>query len=238
MKKESMIKSIISTAIISMIVIMNSIVLAVDTNYSAGITLTSDSKLKEGETVTINVKLSNVNAGAGIDTLTAGIEYDKNVFEILSTSNFTSSTSWIPTFAPGTNKITAQKSQKVTSVENMFTITLKVKSAINVDSTTIVLKDIVVSGGIIANGGTGDINVNNASVTISKEKAPTSLTEDFEASTTKKPENVTTINDKTSTKKTVLPKTGIGQYGTISVIIIMVAIISFILYKKISKDVK
>lgn len=238
MKKESKVKSMISIAIIAMIVIMNTVVLAADTNYSAAIALTSSSKLKEGETVTVNMRLSSINAGAGIDALTAAIEYDTNVFETLSTSNFTSSTSWTPTFAAATNKMTGLKSEKVTSAENIFTITLKVKSSINVDSTTITIKNAVVSGGIIANGGTGDIKVNNASITISKEKDPTSLTEDFDNNATQKPVNVITLNDKT-TKKTTLPKTGIEQYGLIAVVVIMiVAIFSYVVYKKIAKDIK
>lgn len=230
MIKESKIKSLIAIVIIAMIVIMNTVVLAADTNYSAGMSLTSNSKLKEGETVTINVNLTSVNAGAGIDALTAGIEYDTNVFETLSTSNFTSSTSWTPTFAASTNKMTGLKSEKVTAAETMFTITLKVKSSINVDSTTITLKDIVVSGGILANGGTGDIKVNNASVTINKEKDSTSTTT---------PVNNTVVKDTTTTNKTTLPKTGVAQYGTMAIVVVaIIGIFSYALYKKIAKDVK
>lgn len=237
MKKEKTIKSLIAVAIIAMIVIMNTVVLAADTNYSAGISLASDSKLKEGETVTINVKLTSVNAGEGIDALTAGIEYDTNVFETLSTSNFTSSTSWTPTFAAQTNKMTALKNEKVTAAETMFTITLKVKSSISVDSTTIKLKDIVVSGGIVANGGTGDISVSNTSVTISKEKEAASITE--KPTPTPTPVNNTTVKDTTTTKKTTLPKTGIAQYGTIAIVVVaIIGIFSYVLYKKIAKDVK
>ena len=234
MKKESKIKSLIAIVIIAMIVIMNTIVLAADTNYLVGMSLTSNSKLKEGETVIINVNLTSVNAGAGIDALTAAIDYDTNVFETLSTASFTSNTSWTPTFAAATNKMTGLKSQKVTAPETMFTITLKVKSSISVDSTTITLKDIVVSGGIVANGGTGDIKVNNASVTISKEKEPTPTPTPIPT-----PTNNTIVKDTTTTNKTKLPKTGIAQYGTIAIVVVaIIGIFSYVLYKKIAKDVK
>lgn len=235
MIQKTKIRSLFCIAIIAMIIIMNTAVLAAEANYSAGISLSSSSKLKEGETVTINVKLTSVNAGAGIDALTAGIEYDTNVFETLSTSNFTSSTSWTPTFAASTNKMTGLKSEKVTSAENMFTITLKAKSEINVDSTTITLKNAVVSGGIIANGGTGDIKVNNASVTISKEKEATSITEDIKTNTAG---NITILNDKTTSNKNI-PKTGIEQYVLIALVgIMIVAIFSYAVYKNIAKDIK
>ena len=236
MIQKTKIRSLFCIAIIAMIIIMNTAVLAAEANYSAGISLSSSSKLKEGETVTINVKLTSVNAGAGIDALTAGIEYDTNVFETLSTSNFTSSTGWTPTFAASTNKMTGLKSEKITSSENMFTITLKAKSEINVDSTTITLKNAVVSGGIIANGGTGDIKVNNASVTISKEKEATSITEDIE--TTNTAGNITILNDKTTSNKNI-PKTGIEQYVLIALVgIMIVAIFSYAVYKNIAKDIK
>lgn len=272
MKSKVEVKSLISIIMIIMIIMMNTIVLASTEKYSAKMSLTSSSKLKEGETVVVNVNLTNVNAGAGIDALTAGIEYDTNVFEVLSTSSFKSDTSWVPTFAAATNKMTALKSEKVTSAETMYTINLKVKSSINVDSTTITLKNIVVSGGIIANGGTGDINVGNASVTISKEKDATGSTEEPKDNTVNNDNNGTTNNgnatngdnnsnanknsskvnatksntsvkkntvDNTVTKRSTLPKAGIEQYGMIAIFVIaIVAIFSYILYKKISKEVK
>lgn len=229
MESKSKIKSLIAIAIIAMIVVMNTAALAADTNYSAGISLTSNSKLKEGETITVNVNLTSVNAGAGINALTVdAVEYDTNVFEELSTSSFTSSTNWSPTYAASTNKMTALKNEKVTAPETIFTITLKVKSSITVDSTTITLKSIKVSGGAIVNNGTGDIVVNDASVTISKE-----------TTNTKKPTNNTVIKDITTTNKTTLPKTGVAQYGTMAIVVVaIIGIFSYALYKKIAKDVK
>lgn len=231
MESKSKIKSLIAIAIIAMIIVMNTAVLAADTNYSAGISLTSNSKLKEGETITVNVNLTSVNAGAGINALTVDtVEYDTNVFEELSTSSFTSSTNWSPTYAASTNKMTALKNEKVTAPETIFTITLKVKSSITVDSTTITLKGIKVSGGAIVNNGTGDIAVNDASVTISKEKEPVTPTT---------PINNTVIKDITTTNKTTLPKTGVAQYGTIAIVVVaIIGIFSYALYKKIAKDVK
>ena len=72
-------KTIFSIITVVMLIAINTIALA-DTNYSAKMSLKSDSKLKEGDTVTINVNLTNVNAGNGINTITAQLDYDTNVF--------------------------------------------------------------------------------------------------------------------------------------------------------------
>ena len=137
--------------------------------YSVSMALTSNStNIKEGEVITVNVNLTNVNAGNGIDALCAKLNYDTNVFEILSPSNFSSNTNWNISFAPSTNMLTAIKNTKVKNGENMFNIKLKVKSNINVNSTNISLQNIQVSGGIITMGGTGDINVSNIYVTLNK----------------------------------------------------------------------
>ena len=197
----------------------------------------------------VNVNLTNINAGNGIDALTAQLDYDTNVFETVTTSDIKSATSWTPTFASQTNKMTALKNEKVKTSETVFSITLKVKSSISVDSTKVTLKNIVVSGGIVANGGTGDINVNDISVTISKAKAAESTTENTTKNdeiTISKNENKTTgsktkntvAKDNTTAKKT-LPKTGLQEYGVIAIVVVaIVGTFSYFVYKRIAKDVK
>ena len=145
--------------------------------------------------------------------------------------------------------MTALKNEKVKTSETVFSITLKVKSSISVDSTKVTLKNIVVSGGIVANGGTGDINVNDISVTISKAKAAESTTENTTKNdeiTISKNENKTTgsktkntvAKDNTTAKKT-LPKTGLQEYGVIAIVVVaIVGTFSYFVYKRIAKDVK
>ena len=142
--------------------------------------------------------------------------------------------------------ITAVKNSKVTKGETVLTITLKVKSTLSVKSTTVTLKDIVVSGGRVQDGGTGDINVNNASVTInadsdaiSKNENTISNTTTTTNTTTNTTKQNTTLKDNTVTKKTTLPKTGIEQGGVIAIVVIaIVGTFSYVLYKKTSKEVK
>ncbi len=235
-------KTLLTISIMALILVISTISNAA----SVGMTLSSNSKLKAGDTVTVTMSLGNIDAGNGIDTITAELNYDKNVFETVETSNLIASNSWTPTYASSTNMLTVLKNSKVTKGETVLTITLKVKSTLSVKSTTVTLKDIVVSGGKVQDGGTGDINVNNASVTInadsdaiSKNENTISNTTTTTNTTTNTTKQNTTLKDNTVTKKTTLPKTGIKQGGVIAIVVIaIVGTFSYVLYKKTSKEVK
>jgi hypothetical protein len=235
-------KTLLTISIMALILVISTISNAA----SVGMTLSSNSKLKAGDTVTVTMSLGNIDAGNGIDTITAELNYDKNVFETVETSNLIASNSWTPTYASSTNMLTVLKNSKVTKGETVLTITLKVKSTLSVKSTTVTLKDIVVSGGRVQDGGTGDINVNNASVTInadsdaiSKNENTISNTTTTTNTTTNTTKQNTTLKDNTVTKKTTLPKTGIEQGGVIAIVVIaIVGTFSYVLYKKTSKEVK
>lgn len=235
-------KTLITVSIMALMVVISTISNAA----SVGMSLSSSSKLKAGDTVTVTMSLGNIDAGNGIDTITAELNYDKNVFETVETSNLIASNSWTPTYASSTNMLTVLKNSKVTKGETVLTITLKVKSTLSVKSTTVTLKDIVVSGGRVQDGGTGDISVNNASVTInadsdavSKNENTISNTTTTTNTTTNTTKQNTTLKDNTVTKKTTLPKTGIKQGGVIAIVVIaIVGTFSYVLYKKTSKEVK
>lgn len=225
---------IFSTILMVVMLALGTTVLAADNSVS--VSLTSNSKLQENSTVVINVNLTNVNAGEGINGLIASLNYDKNVFETVKSSDITSSTQWSTTYADSTNKIISDNENKINKASTMYTIALKTKATINTNSTTISLKDGVASGGIV----TGDIPVNTASVTIKKDT--TEATTTGTPTTTGTTSTTTTTNkvtDKTTTTKKTLPKTGIAQYGFIAIISVMlVGMISYVLYKNISKEVK
>ena len=235
-------KTLITVSIMALIVVISTISNAA----SVGMSLSSNSKLKAGDTVTVTMSLGNIDAGNGIDTITAELNYDKNVFETVETSNLIASNSWTPTYASSTNMLTVLKNSKVTKGETVLTITLKVKSTLSVKSTTVTLKDIVVSGGRVQDGGTGDISVNNASVTINADSDAISKNENTISNTTtttntstNTTKQNTTLKDNTVTKKTTLPKTGIEQGGVIAIVVIaIVGTFSYVLYKKTSKEVK
>lgn len=217
--------------IMLMIAVALSTTVRADNNYSVGMALTSNAKLKAGATITVNINLTSVNAGKGIDAIDASLDYDTNVFEAITTSSMSSTNGWTPTYAPSTKKMTIRKDSKVTSPETVVTITFKVKDTLSVNSTKITLSGITVTGGRVQDGDTGDIPVDTAVLTLTAETPSSTTTNTITSNTVKKDNTVTT------SKK--LPKTGLGQAGIIAIVVVtIVGIFSYILYKKTSKVVK
>ena len=162
--------------------------------YSAEMALTGNTIIKNGEIVTINANLKSINAGKGIDTVVAKLEYDKNVFEKVEIK---SNTGWNTSYGSNTNMISAIKNNKVTGPETVFTIVLKAKNTVDANSTTVALKNIVVSGGAVKFGGTGDIQVDSLSILLNKAKTEKNIQKqeikNIENINTKTIENVETI---------------------------------------------
>ena len=89
-----------------------------------------------------------------------------------------------------------------------------VKNPVNINSTIITMKEISASGGAVDVGGTGDITVQNTSVTIQKEATTT-----------------TVVPEKPNTN---LPKTGEGIGIMASIVVVsVVAVIAYIKYRNI-----
>lgn len=257
MKNGLRIKSFVAFVIAMMIVTVSTMATAATGgNYSVGMSLTSSSKLKEGDTVTVSVNLTSVNAGNGIDTIAASIDYDTSVFEAISTANLSMTNEWAPSFSATSKMLTLIKNSKVTAPEVVLTMNFKVKSTISVDSTKITLKNIIASGGRVVDNGTGDITVSNATITISKDKDASSSTEDPKptnntttggnttgsgttGNTTKTNTSTTTKRDNTATKSSSLPKAGMEEYIPIAIVVISLgAIFSYALYRKLAKSFK
>lgn len=223
------------TLIVTILLSITTIAYAENTDYSVAMSLTSNSKLKEGDTITVKLNITSINAGDGIDTITATLDYDPDVFETITSSNITAEDRWTPSYADSTKMLILQRNDKITEPKEIITIQLKVKSVINVNSTTIKLKEIIASGGRIVDGGTGDIKVNDATITIVGEQTQNQTEQNNNKPTTQN----TTKKDNTVSKTQTLPKTGLKQYGIMAIIIVLVvAIFSYVLYKKIAKDVK
>ena len=221
--------------ILLMIVLLLTLVAGTVNAASAGVILTSNSKLKAGETVTVDINLSALEAEGGISGIQAKVNYDKDVFETLTTSSFTSANGWTAKYSDNSGILTGLKDTKVTSPEKIFTITLKVKSDITVNSATITLEDIKVSGGAENAGGTGNISANNASVTLKAEE----VTVQPAAEPAVKPTTTqgATQADKTQSTLKSLPKTGVERTGAIIAVVAIIAGVNYILYKKL-RDVK
>lgn len=155
--------------------------------YSVGVEMTADKNLVAGTEIAVSVKIKNLNIGNGIDAFLGTFNYDTNVFEGLTTSSLVATNGWNPVFNPSTNIFSLLNNSKVNTASTILVAKFKVKNSISVSSTDIKLTNITVSGGAVVDGGTGDIDVSNATLTISKPVvAPTlNVTKAYDAATNK-----------------------------------------------------
>ena len=192
------------------------------------VTLTSDSKLKAGDTVTISV-----NMASGYEGIQGKLNYDTNVFESASMEK---AGTWNANLSNGIAVI--DRETAASGTETAATLTLKVKDNISVTSTTIKLENVKGT----QNGGsvTGD----TATITLSVDSNPNSGSETGKTNTPAttntpaKTTNTKITSSKTTSKK--LPKAGdVASIVVISsvAVVAVVAIISFVRYQK-NKDIK
>jgi len=119
--------------ILLLIMILIISVLAVDASALSFTTaMTASSTRVEASTeFTITVKLSNLDVGdSGVNTFSAYISYDQDVFETLNDSNIDGLSGWAPAYAPGTGKVALQKRQFTKTDEEIMQITLKTKAGL------------------------------------------------------------------------------------------------------------
>lgn len=221
----------------------------VGTVNAASITteLKSSSNLVAGDTVTITLRIKNIDAGDGVDAISGALVYDTNVFETITEDNYTTYiqgvNSWNPIgYNTQENRFTAVRGNKVNMASDVLQIKLKAKSSVTVDSTTIQVKDIEFSGGL----DTGDINPADVSIKIDKASQ---ITPDDPNKTNTQPGGQTTpttntqqpVNTQTpvvngnNTPNTKLPQTG-DEYGIVLAITVVtiVSIIAYVRYKNVN----
>lgn len=209
------------------------------TNYSASMSLSAEDKIIEsGKTVTVSVNLTAINAGDGIDTIITTLNYDKNVFETVKESDITTQNGWdIDPYVESSGTMIIENNTKVNSASTVATIKLKFKENVAVEETTVTLKETTVSGGLEGAGGTGDIDVANASVTFTKEKPASE--EPTPTTTTTPAKNIEVTKKDSTTAKNRIPQTGVSYDVVIALVVVsMVAIASYVAYAKTKKDIK
>lgn len=216
-------KVVVIAIVVTMIL---SIATMVHAEYNASLSLSSSSKLVESGSVVVTTTLQATDVGTGVDTVVAELDYDKSVFEGLTSASMSAGSGWTLSYAESTNRITLTRNAKTTTSEAVLTINFKVKSTINADSTTIKLKDIDIAG---LNSEDPDNSVSvkpaAASVTISREKTTQPI--------------VVTGTDTTTAQTQKLPQTGVTATTMISIVAVAtIGAVSFVLYKKMAKEVK
>ena len=206
---------------------------------------------KEEETVTLKFKLSNFQEiEDGVYAYKGQIQYDKNIFCELETKDFEVKNDWTNLkYNKQNGEFVVIKKSGVKNPEEFLQTTLKVKNNATAGKTNIVITNQTTSE------GKEDIKVDNLSIDIKiiQEETNENETEDNDNSINKHPENNNSgntnggnhnQNDNQVTEKTLteIPKTGLGNYQILILIaievLIIIAIYSFIKYKKIDKKIK
>lgn len=231
-------KNIILILIVMIILGMSITVKAANPTDTYKINLvTANSTVKQGETVTISLNVSDINIQTGekgIGAYEGKVEYDKNVFEELKMSG---NDNWDK---PGENEgvFTSVNSDGicVQEAQEIAKITLKVKSNAKVGTTAIKIKEfkasnlsanmiptddtsVEVTVNSVSNSGNGNLGGNGSGSGSSSQG---------QGQTQQKPQTGTTI------KNTALPRAGISNTLVIVIgIIVIIGIYGYIRYKTI-----
>ena len=163
-------KNSLLIALILFIVCLVGVVNAAD--YTIKMSLTSASYLVPGDTVVVDLKVAEINAGNGIDAIAGTIDYDKNVFEEVTANSFEGKNQWnVAIYDKDSQMFTALRSEQVGLPNDVLRITFRVRDGVTEESTTIKVKEIA-SSGTSASGSTGDIPSLEVKVTINKKTQP------------------------------------------------------------------
>jgi hypothetical protein len=169
-----------------MMLIITSLAVRVNAD-SFNTTLTaSKSSVEAGSELTITVKVSNLDVGDnGINSFSAYLSYDMDMFESLSSSSVDGLGKWTAAYAPGTGKMTLQNSSFVNNDEEILQITLKTKSG-------------------LAEGTQGEVKLSNilasnSATEISCQAVSTTITIGEEASSTGNVTNIISTNTTNNT---------------------------------------
>lgn len=204
-------------------------------------------KLNAGDTVTVSLNLSDINVGElGINTIESIIDYDRNIFEEITSSSIQSLNNWSFTY---NSEDTEQRGKLVaviiasgvTEDQEIGKITFKVKNNVEYTNTKITLKDIT------SNNGQELIKDENKEVSFQIGEEPIKDNgqvdnqdpNNTEQDTNLKEENLIVKNDNkdntTSLKK--LPKTGFSNAICFWGIVVLIGggIYSYIRFKKMDK---
>lgn len=193
---------------------------------------TSTEQLNQEEEITLLIKFNNIKQ---VSTFQAKIIYDENVFEKISDANFETQNDWESLRYNDNNKNFIIVNKKAISNNDILKVKFKVKSDAQAGNTSIKIENILESDGV------NEFTEKNAEtvVEIKQEKQENKdneneISNEVQETDSKKEDNKQ-VKDWLAD---VLPKTGIGRFLLIAVIIsIIIAIIWLIKIKKIDKKI-
>lgn len=235
---------------LTIIVIMLAVILSNSSVFAEGesctIKLSADSTtVKKGETITVTIKATNINAGTGIMGFAGELVYDSSDFDVEVTKTSQWST---PTCVAKDGSVTIQTQKSdltpVTTDQELVKISLTAKSDATEDTKKIKLSNIEMTMETTPNtfkvsDVTASIKVEGASTEVVNTNTNTNININTNTNKNTNTNNNAVVNINTNTNTNNLPKSGID--GTESFIIVPIlvclfaSIVFFIKYRKISE---
>ncbi len=218
----------------------------------------SASVVPESTEFIVTIKVTNIEIGDenGISSLTGYLEYDSDIFEKITESSIEGMNSWTPKYEEdGDNrgKISLSKSTFVESEENVFNVTFKTKSDTNGEVGKIQFTNIVASNSAndttasdisisveVGNSGSSGNTANNAVISADLPSNNTSNNTSNETNNNVVNNIVPSyVNEAANSSEEDIPYTGVGNVVVYAIgIILVVAIVFYIKFQKINKDIK
>lgn len=215
-------KKLRSIAILVAVILLSSISYVQAAGFSF-LTEASATTVEPGDTVTIDLSVADIDAGElGINTIEAVLEYDKNVFEAVSSTDFAGLNNWSITYnnESGENEgkfVAVIVQDGVTENQDIGRLTLKVKEGVEDQATNIVFK------GIKTNDGTNEIPTTDKTITININSPEPVVPQEPQE---EEPQNTTSPDP--------IPQTGETTFIIIGgcIVAVVIAVISYMLYRR------
>lgn len=243
----------ILSVMIAGIILFALITVSFAATYSVKITLkdVTSANIDQGKTITFLIKLSDIDVENGIGAISGKFEYDTNVFETIEAADIKACSGWGSISYNDQNdragEFVTERSagDTVTEDNDLMEITAKVKSDAPTGRTEIKISSITASDGnedipiadvkaavaIVGNNAPSNNNTNNSTNNTANNTANKN-SNNANAIRNNSILNNTTVNNATSNE--TIPKTGIEDYTMPFILILLaVAVISYIRYKKI-----
>lgn len=190
---------VLSLFIIIITSVLTVTVFGAETKYSFNVSMTANnSKVKAGDEVLITVKVSNLEVGEnGINSFSAYLSYDNDVFEQPTESNIDGIDGWKPNYTVGTTKIQLYRERFLKTDGEIMQISLKTKEGLqNGTQGEVKLSTIIVSNSVDETTNPKPIST---TITIGNDDSPVVSLPDSPSNNTIKIGNSVSINPQSNT---------------------------------------
>lgn len=199
----------------------------------------SSTTIAKGGTVTLTIKISNIDAGNGIWNFSAVFDYDTSVFEEITDNDVQVDTTlgWTKTYAQDSKKLNLENSNFVTSDQELVKITLKAKADAAATTGVFKIKDVKASNSETEIAGQEVGTTLSISATSAGENVVIEPDNEIIENEVDPFENEANemMNENTSSGQEV-PYTGVEDYVVpLIAVVVILGIISFVNYKRLDE---